>query len=174
VNARIDSHCGKASPFLYGLYGVVILGIEEEVTIPDIARKNRRKARSSPLGQGPVTLDVKAGDRVLFGKGQSAIRGLRTPMEQQLDEIVVGEVARQVLDPVRLTAMLDTYAQSTGARCLGALLARLRHDHTAAVAELPVCSSWARGADGGRGSGDARAPIDQPLVAMGGSATSSK
>ena len=84
-----------------------------------------------------MTLDVKAGDLVLFGKGPSAFRGLRTPMEK-LDEIVVGEVARQVLDPVRLTAMLDTYAQSTAAQVDGAwaLLAKLRHDHTAAVAGI--------------------------------------
>jgi len=48
-------------------------------------------------------------------KGPSACRGLRTPMEK-LDEIVVGEVARQVLAPERLTAMLDAYLQSAGLR----------------------------------------------------------
>jgi site-specific DNA recombinase len=70
-------------------------------------------------------------------KGPSACRGLRTPMEK-LDEIVVGEVARQVLDPDRLTAMLDAYVQSTTAQADGAkaLLAKLRHDHTAAVAGI--------------------------------------
>jgi site-specific DNA recombinase len=47
-------------------------------------------------------------------KGPSACRGLRTPMEK-LDGIVVGEVARQVLDPNRLTAMLEAYVQSAAA-----------------------------------------------------------
>jgi site-specific DNA recombinase len=62
---------------------------------------------------------------------------LRTPMEK-LDKIVVGEVARQVLDPVRLTAMLDAYVQSTAAQADGAkaLLAKLRHSHTGAVAGI--------------------------------------
>jgi site-specific DNA recombinase len=57
---------------------------------------------------------------------------------ETLDEIVVGEVARQVLDPVRLTAMPDAYVQSTAAQADGAkaLLAKLRHDHTAAVAGI--------------------------------------
>jgi hypothetical protein len=45
-------------------------------------------------------------------KGPSACRGLRTPMER-LDEIVIGEVARRVLDPDRLTAMLNAYVRST-------------------------------------------------------------
>jgi hypothetical protein len=68
-------------------------------------------------------------------KGPSACRGLRTPMEK-LDEIVVGEVARQVLDPGRLITMLDAYVQSAAAQAEGAKaqLARLRHDHTAAAA----------------------------------------
>jgi site-specific DNA recombinase len=43
-------------------------------------------------------------------KGPSACRGLRTPMEK-LDDIV-GEVARQVLYPNRLTAMLEAYVSS--------------------------------------------------------------
>jgi hypothetical protein len=70
-------------------------------------------------------------------KGPSACRGLRTPMEK-LDEIVVGEVARQVLDPGRLTAMLDAYVRSTAAQADGARaqLAKVRHDHTAAVAGI--------------------------------------
>jgi hypothetical protein len=70
-------------------------------------------------------------------KGRSACRGLRTPMEK-LDQIVVGEVARQVLDPGRLTAMLDAYVQSAAAQADGAKaqLAKLRHDHTAAVAGI--------------------------------------
>ena len=70
-------------------------------------------------------------------KGPSACRGLRTPMEK-LDEIVVGEVARQVLDPDRLTAMLDAYVQSAAAQADGAKaqIAKLRHDHTAAVAGI--------------------------------------
>jgi site-specific DNA recombinase len=70
-------------------------------------------------------------------KGPLACRGLRTPM-QKLDEIVVGEVARQVLDPGRLTTMLDVYVQWAAARADGAKsqLARLRHDHTAAVAGI--------------------------------------
>ena len=69
-------------------------------------------------------------------KGPSACRGLRAPME--LDEIVVGEVARHVLDPDRLTAMLDAYVQSAAAQADGAKaqLAKLRHDHTAAVAGI--------------------------------------
>jgi site-specific DNA recombinase len=48
-------------------------------------------------------------------KGPSACRGLRTPTEK-LDEIVVGEVARQVLDPDRLAAMLNAYVQSAADR----------------------------------------------------------
>jgi site-specific DNA recombinase len=70
-------------------------------------------------------------------EGPSACRGLRTPMEK-LDEIVVGEVARQVLDPDRLTMMLDAYVHSTMAQAEGAKaqLAKLRHDHTAAVAGI--------------------------------------
>ena len=70
-------------------------------------------------------------------KGPSACRGLRTPMEK-LDEIVVGEVARQVLDPDRLTAMLDGYVQSAAAQADGAKaqIAKLRHDHTARVAGI--------------------------------------
>jgi site-specific DNA recombinase len=70
-------------------------------------------------------------------KGPSACRGLRTPMGK-LDEIVVGEVAREVLDPDRLTAMLDAYVRSTAAQADGAKaqLAKLRHDHTAAVAGI--------------------------------------
>jgi DNA invertase Pin-like site-specific DNA recombinase len=70
-------------------------------------------------------------------KGPSACRGLRTPMEK-LDEIVVGEVARQVLDADRLITMLNAYVQSAAAQGEGAKaqLARLRHDHTAAVAGI--------------------------------------
>jgi site-specific DNA recombinase len=70
-------------------------------------------------------------------EGPSGCRGLRTPMEK-LDDIVVGEVARHVLDPVRLTATLDAYVQSTAAQAdsAKALLAKLRHDHTAAVAGI--------------------------------------
>jgi hypothetical protein len=48
-------------------------------------------------------------------EGPSGCRGLRTPMKK-LDEIVVGEVARQVLDPNRLAAMLDAYVQSSVAQ----------------------------------------------------------
>jgi hypothetical protein len=40
---------------------------------------------------------------------------------EKRDEIVVGEIARQVLDPDRLTAMLDTYVQSTAAQAHGAI-----------------------------------------------------
>jgi site-specific DNA recombinase len=70
-------------------------------------------------------------------KGPSACGGLRTPMEK-LDEIVVGEVARQVLDPGRLNVMLDAYVQSTAAQADGAkaLLAKLRPDHTATAAGI--------------------------------------
>ena len=57
---------------------------------------------------------------------------------EKLDEIVVGEVARQVLDPGQLTAMLDAYLQLAATQADGAkaLLAKLRHDHTAAVAGI--------------------------------------
>ena len=57
---------------------------------------------------------------------------------EKLDAIVVGEVARQVLDPDRLTAMLDAYVQSTAVQADGAKakLAKLRHDHTAAAAGI--------------------------------------
>jgi hypothetical protein len=70
-------------------------------------------------------------------KASSACRGLRTPMEK-LDEIVVSEVARQVLEPDRLTAMLEAYVKSAAAQADGAKaeLAKLRHDHTAAVAAV--------------------------------------
>jgi site-specific DNA recombinase len=40
-------------------------------------------------------------------KGPSACRGLRAPMEK-LDGIVVGEVARQILEPARLCLFLRT------------------------------------------------------------------
>jgi hypothetical protein len=70
-------------------------------------------------------------------EGPSACRGLRAPMEK-LDDIVVGEVARQVLDPNRLAVMLDAYVQLAAAQSDGAKaqLAKLRHDHTAAVAGI--------------------------------------
>jgi site-specific DNA recombinase len=70
-------------------------------------------------------------------EGPSGCRGLRTPMEK-LDDIVVGEVARQVLDPDRLTAMLDACVLSAAVEADGAKaqLAKLRHDHTAAVAGI--------------------------------------
>jgi site-specific DNA recombinase len=70
-------------------------------------------------------------------EGPSGCRGLRTPMEK-LDDIVVGEVARHVLAPDRLTAMLDAYVKSATAEADGAKaqLAKLRHDHTAAVAGI--------------------------------------
>jgi site-specific DNA recombinase len=70
-------------------------------------------------------------------EGPSACRGLRAPMDK-LDEIVVGEVARQVLDPERLSAMLDAYVKSTAAQADGAKaqLAKFRHDHTAAAAGI--------------------------------------
>jgi hypothetical protein len=57
---------------------------------------------------------------------------------EELDEIVVGEVARQVLDPGRLTPMLGAYVQSAAAQVDGgrAQLTKLRHDHTAAVAGI--------------------------------------
>ena len=70
-------------------------------------------------------------------KGPSACRGLRTLMEK-LDEIVVGEVVREVLDPDRLTVMLDAYTQSAAAQADGAKaqLAKRRHEHTAAIAGI--------------------------------------
>jgi hypothetical protein len=48
------------------------------------------------------------------------------------------EVARQVLDPGRLIAMLDAYVQSATAEADGAKaqLAKLRHNYTAAVAGI--------------------------------------
>ena len=50
----------------------------------------------------------------------------------------MGEGARQVLDPDRLTAMLDAYVLSAAAEADGAKaqLAKLRHDHTAVVAGI--------------------------------------
>ena len=70
-------------------------------------------------------------------KGPTACRGQRTPMER-LDEIVVGEVARHVLAPDRLTAMLDAYVTSAAAQAEGAKakLTKLRHDQTAAAAGI--------------------------------------
>jgi site-specific DNA recombinase len=70
-------------------------------------------------------------------KGPSASRGLRAPMGK-LDEIVVGEVAHQVLDPDHLTEMLDAFVQSAAAHADGAKvqLAKLRHDHTTTVAGI--------------------------------------
>jgi site-specific DNA recombinase len=71
------------------------------------------------------------------GKGGLYRRGLGTPMEK-LDDIVVGEVARQVLDPNRLTAMLEAYVQSAAAQADGAKaeFAKLRLEHTAATAGI--------------------------------------
>jgi DNA invertase Pin-like site-specific DNA recombinase len=70
-------------------------------------------------------------------EGPSGCRGLGTPMGK-LDEIVVGEVARQVLDSERLSVLLDAYVKSAAAQADGAKtqLAKLRHDHTAAVAGI--------------------------------------
>jgi len=57
------------------------------IIIPDTARKSPRRARSSRVGNGKVNdegkkvpLDVKAGDKILFGKysgfrGQARRRG---------------------------------------------------------------------------------------------------
>ena len=93
-------------------------------------------------------------------KGPSACRGLRTPMEK-LDEIVVGEVARQVLDPDRLTAMLDAYVQSAAAQADGAK-AQTREasprPHGGSGGDRPAPRTGREGPDGARGPGDARAP----------------
>jgi site-specific DNA recombinase len=70
-------------------------------------------------------------------EGPFACKGLRAPMHK-LDEIVVGEVARLVLDPERLRITLDAYVQSAAvqADAAKAQLAKLRHDHTAAAAGI--------------------------------------
>jgi hypothetical protein len=55
---------------------------------------------------------------------------------KELDETVVGEVARQMLDRVRPTGMFDADVQSTAAQAdaAKALLAKLRHGRTEMVA----------------------------------------
>ena len=75
---------------------------------------------SKKLKEGPISCD-----------------GLRMPMEK-LDDIVIGEVARRVLQPERLGEMLEAYVRSSAER--GSqdkeLLTRLRHAHTEAKAGI--------------------------------------
>ena len=64
-------------------------------------------------------------------EGPMSCEGLRMPMDQ-LDSVVIGEVARQVLEPSRLKEMLEAYLKASVDREGQAKdrLARLRHAHT--------------------------------------------
>ena len=70
-------------------------------------------------------------------EGPISCEGLRMPMSK-LDDIVIGEVGRRVLQPDRLTEMLHAYIRSSAER--GNLdkeqLTRLRHAHTDAKAGI--------------------------------------
>ena len=70
-------------------------------------------------------------------EGPIACRGLRMPMGR-LDEIVVGEVARRVLEPERLGELLEAYVKSAADR--GGhdkeRLGKLRHSHKEAEAGI--------------------------------------
>jgi site-specific DNA recombinase len=73
-------------------------------------------------------------------EGVTACRGFRMPMDR-LDEIVVGEVAKRVLEPIRLGEMLQAYVRAGSERedQNRERLAKLRHGHKeveAAIARL--------------------------------------
>jgi site-specific DNA recombinase len=156
---RLDSRTGQPRPPSQWV-GVRVPAIIEETTFNEVQAllQSRNPKRTPPrVVNGPTFLAGLArcgycgaamiqntGKGGLYRyyccssklkKGPSACRGLRTPMKR-LDEIVVGEVARQVLDPDRLRTMLEAYVQSAAAQADGAKarLAKLRHDHTGAAA----------------------------------------
>ena len=73
-------------------------------------------------------------------EGVTACRGFRMPMDR-LDEIVVGEVAKRVLEPIRLGEMLQAYVRAGSERedQNRERLAKLRQGHKeveAAIARL--------------------------------------
>ncbi len=70
-------------------------------------------------------------------EGPTACRGFRTPMNR-LDEIVVGEVAKRVLEPNRLGEMLQAYVRAGSDRedQNRERLAKLRHAHKEAEAAI--------------------------------------
>lgn len=73
-------------------------------------------------------------------EGPRSCEGLRMPMDK-LDDIVIGEVARRVLEPARLGEMLDAYVKSSAARDNEAKqrldhLRRVHADAKAAVSRL--------------------------------------
>ena len=70
-------------------------------------------------------------------KGVTACRGIRLPMDH-LDDIVVGEVTKKVLEPVQLTEMLLAYARAGADREAGLRdrMSKVRHDHKEAVAAI--------------------------------------
>ncbi len=69
--------------------------------------------------------------------GPTACRGLRMPMDR-LDGLVVGELARRVLDPQRLPALLDAYVRASADRdgAARSRLSSLRADHKETEAGL--------------------------------------
>ncbi len=70
-------------------------------------------------------------------EGITSCRGIRMPMER-LDDIVVSEVAKRVLEPTRLTEMLEVYIRTGAEREAGNRdrLAKLRRDHEEARASI--------------------------------------
>ena len=70
-------------------------------------------------------------------QGVTSCRGIRIPMDR-LDEMVIGEVAKRVLEPVGLEEMLETYARAGAERQAGNLdrVSKLRHNHKEAEASL--------------------------------------
>ncbi len=73
-----------------------------------------------------------------MGLNEAAIAAGRLVPMDHLDDIVVGEVAKQVLEPVQLSEMLSAYARAGADREAGLRdrLAKLRHDHKEAVAAI--------------------------------------
>jgi site-specific DNA recombinase len=74
-------------------------------------------------------------------EGLTACRGFRMPMDR-LDEILVGEVAKRVLEPNRLGETLQAYARAESERedQNGERLAKLWHGHK--DVEAPLRAFW--------------------------------
>ena len=70
-------------------------------------------------------------------EGPIACEGIRMPM-QRLDDIVIGEVAKRILDPARLSDLLGAYLQSANERSdrQKSEIGRLRQSHRDTLAAL--------------------------------------
>ena len=70
-------------------------------------------------------------------EGPTACKGMRMPMDK-LDGIVIGEVTKRVLEPERMTEMLQEYVSTASEREQGnkGRLAKLRRDQTEAEAGI--------------------------------------